>query len=271
MVIDMHTHVFPDAIAGKTIAFLAEKCKVAPGFDGTAAGLAAQMKRTGVDLSLILPVVTRPAQYESINRYAVLLDRTPGFRSFGGIHPADPDIDTHVAQIAADGLCGIKLHPVYQDTPADDERYVEIVTQAAQRGLYSVFHAGVDDGFPDSTLSDVSRMEHLLTQVEQQVGDSKLIFAHLGGNRQFDQVERLLVGRKVYLDLAYIIRRIAPEQLLRIIRAHGADRILFATDAPWSDPAADLVHLRQLGLTAEEEEAILWKNAASILGIGGVS
>ena len=35
MVIDFHTHMFPDKIADKTITFLAEVCQIPPQTDGT--------------------------------------------------------------------------------------------------------------------------------------------------------------------------------------------------------------------------------------------
>ena len=43
MIIDFHTHMFPDKIADKTITFLAEVCQMPPQTDGTYA--AAPMKK----------------------------------------------------------------------------------------------------------------------------------------------------------------------------------------------------------------------------------
>ncbi len=39
--IDFHTHIFPDKIAGKTLEFLSGRCKTVPFTDGTAEGLRA--------------------------------------------------------------------------------------------------------------------------------------------------------------------------------------------------------------------------------------
>ena len=70
MVIDFHTHIFPDKIAAKTIAHLEEVGNIKAATDGTLNGLLASMERCGVDMSVILPVATKPSQFESIQNFA---------------------------------------------------------------------------------------------------------------------------------------------------------------------------------------------------------
>ena len=62
MIIDFHTHTFPDAIAEKTIAYLTEKGGIKPYREGTLSSLIENMKLSGVDYSVVLPVVTAPKQ-----------------------------------------------------------------------------------------------------------------------------------------------------------------------------------------------------------------
>ena len=57
------------------------------------------------------------------------------------------------------------------------------------------------------------------------------------------------------------------EQFLRIVRDHGADRILFGSDSPWSKADEDIASIRALPLGEEEKTAILGGNAARLLGI----
>jgi len=45
------------------------------------------------------------------------------------------------------------------------------------------------------------------------------------------------------------------------------DKILFGTDSPWQDQAADLAEIRSLGLTPDEQAAVLGGNAARLLGL----
>lgn len=77
MIIDFHTHIFPEKIASRAIASLEQKAKMRAHVSGVEASLRASMDKSGVDLSIILPVVTNPHQFETVNRVAVETNDTP--------------------------------------------------------------------------------------------------------------------------------------------------------------------------------------------------
>ena len=85
--------------------------------------------------------------------------------------------------------------------------------------------------------------------------------------RLWDDVERWLVGAPVWLDTARCAGQIDPLQLERIIKAHGADKILFASDCPWSDPRQEKVMIEALDLSEPEKDAIFSGNIRSLLGL----
>ena len=120
MVIDFHTHLFPEKIAAKALHQLAVTSGITPSTDGTAAGLLSSMERCGIDISVVLPVVTTPHQYDSILRFASQINEENAGKkehrllSLGGIHPDCEDIPGKIAQLAREGFKGIKLHPHYQ-------------------------------------------------------------------------------------------------------------------------------------------------------------
>ena len=92
MIIDFHTHIFPDKIAQKTINMLSEKGGIPAFSDGSCAGLLDRMDEAGVTLSVTLPVMTSPTQFESINRFAAEINKRfeneeKRLISFAGIHP----------------------------------------------------------------------------------------------------------------------------------------------------------------------------------------
>ena len=84
---------------------------------------------------------------------------------------------------------------------------------------------------------------------------------------QWEDVERLLVGRNVWFDTSMARRFLEPETMKRMIRAHGADRIVFGTDSPWGGQAEEIQFIRELGLSAAEEEKIFSGNARKLLGL----
>ena len=56
-------------------------------------------------------------------------------------------------------------------------------------------------------------------------------------------------------------------QTLRIIRKHGADKILLASDCPWDNTADTIAKLRRIGLTEDEQRLIFAENAKKLLKV----
>lgn len=266
-IIDFHTHVFPDAIAQKTISALAEKAQCTPYGNGTLTSLLDSVHKNQITYSVSLPVVTRPQQFDSILRFAIECNQHPEIIAFAGMHPDDTEPDKHLLQIKEAGLKGIKLHPDYQQTMIDDPKYIRIIQRCIELNLLVLFHAGFDGGFPEKTHCTPNGVLRMLQAVYgETIPEQKhIILAHGGANRMFDEVETLLCGMPVYFDLSYILSDIESDQLMRIIRKHGVENIFFATDFPWSDPARDIAYLNALPLTEAEKECIFWRNAKSAL------
>lgn len=269
MVIDFHTHIFPEAIAAKTISHLEKVGNNSAFTDGTIAGLKRSMEAANITTSVILPVVTKPSQFDSVNRYAASINEKDGILSFGGIHPDSNDYQEELKMISNLNLKGIKLHPDYQNTYIDDQRYLNIIQYALNLGLIISIHAGVDIGLPTPVHCPPAKSSKMLETVLSQTSNSSpsIILAHTGGYMQWDEVEQNLVGKNVYFDLSYSLGIIPTQQVLRIIHTHGSKKILFATDSPWGGQSETLAHFYSLNLTQEEQEDILYKNASKLLGL----
>ena len=268
MIIDFHTHIFPDKIAEKTIALLSKKGGLPPFSNGTADGLTDRMARAGVDVALTLPVLTSPAQFESVNRFAMEINllyanQAQQLISFAGIHPDCDEIEEKMKWIKENGFLGVKIHPDYQQTLIDDEKYVRILACAKEYDLIVVTHAGADAAYPDTVHCPPARALNLIRKVPH----SKLVLAHLGGNEMPEEVLDTLCGENVYFDTAYVLRFTPAPVFRRILERHGADKILFASDSPWSDIAGDADLIRSFDLDQKTEEKILCENAKALLGI----
>ncbi|WP_346663960.1 amidohydrolase family protein [uncultured Merdimonas sp.] len=260
MVIDFHTHIFPDQIAERTLDFLKKICQTTPSTLGTAKDQIRSAKEAGVDLSVSLPAVTKPSQVESVNRFACGFQEGP-ILSFGGIHPACENYKEILKGIRDAGLKGIKLHPDYQDTCFNDIRYKRILSFASELGLIVSVHAGLDPKCPE----DIHCTPKMALEVIREVEPEKLVLAHLGGNQCWDQVEELLVGENVYFDTAVVFGKIPEDQFVRIVRNHGADKILFGTDSPWAGQKEFVRYLSECSLSEQEKEQIFSGNACRLL------
>lgn len=262
MIIDFHTHIFPDKIAGRTLDYLSDIFGASPFADGTHTGLCDSMKKAGVDVSVSLPAVTKVSQVESINRFASAFTEGAVI-SFGGIHPECENYKEILKEIKNLGLKGIKLHPDYQDTYFNDIRYKRIISYATELGLIISVHAGQDPKCPDNIHCTPAMAEEVLNEVEPE----KLVLAHMGGNELWSEVEERLVGRNVYFDTGVILDRMPQEQFLRMVREHGADRIVFGTDSPWADQKKFVEILKEMPLEEEERNQIFAGTAVELLGL----
>ena len=283
MIIDFHTHTFPDKIAAAAVGKLQSASHTHPFTDGTVAALSASMDRAGIDWSVVLPVATNPQQVPKVNNAAAQNNAQTaetGVLSFGCIHPDYPDWRAELDRLAAMGFRGVKLHPAYQGVNFDDSRYVRILTRCGELGLLVLIHAGLDVGLPGV---DRSSPEMILRALEA-AGPVTLILAHMGGWRQWEAVEDLLPDTGVYLDTSFSLGRmvsngdgyyqrredlalLSDKQFLRLVRAFGADRVLFGTDCPWGGQAEELAKIRALPLSEAERDAILGGNAGKLLGL----
>lgn len=267
MIIDFHTHVFPEKIAKKTIDVLAGKAQITPFSDGTVSGLLSVMEKGGIDVSVTLPVLTNPSQFDSVFNYC------KGFLSndfdgrivpFMGFHPDLENVCDKLSIIKDAGFKGIKIHPDYQNTDFNDPKYVAIIKWATELDLIVLTHAGVDYGYPDQPVRCTPEM---VLDVLNQVKNPKLVLAHYGGHLLYDKVYDLIAGKDVYFDTSFILREMDRESFVKILKKHGTDKILFATDSPWSDPKTDAQKLKSFNLGKEIEDKILYKNAQKLLKI----
>ena len=270
MIIDFHAHAFPEKIAARTIeALIANTARITDYpmkscTDGTARGLIEVESSAGVDLAVVLPIVTNPKQTETINRVAKETNEANcGLYSFGSLHPADPDAIMWVDRLAADGFKGIKLHPEFQVFFADSDEALAVYRRAAHHGMTVILHAGRDIGYPPP----VHATPDMLLRAVDKIPDLKLIAAHFGGWMMWDEVTERLVGSPIYFDTAFIADFIEPALARDIINAHGAGKILFGSDAPWENPAHTLKFLRSLDLDSNDLQMICGKNAEKLLGI----
>lgn len=260
-IIDFHVHVFPDAVAERAIPVMERAARVQTSFDGTFGGMRAAADAAGISVSVLQPVATKPDQVVSINDWtaAQASDRV---LPFGAMHPDCDDPTSEIVRMRGLGLRGIKLHPEFQACAPDDARMQPIYEAAQHAGMVLLFHAGLDIGIPT-----LHGSPQAFVDIHSDFPDLRIVLAHMGGFKLWDEVAEHLVGLPIWFDTSYSIGHMADEQFLEIVRAHGVDRILFGTDAPWADMAEEIAKIDALSLEPEEREAIMHGTAEALLGI----
>lgn len=262
MIIDFHTHMFPDKLAARTIAGLSEKSGYKPNSDATVTGNIKVMDEFGIDKSVVCNIATNAKQTENVNRFALEVNKNDRLISFGSVHP-DCDYIYFLDKLKAEGIKGIKLHPDYQGFFIDDKKMSQIYEAILKRNFVLIFHTGTDEGIGEPTHATPKRIKNVMSMFRGE----KVVLAHMGSFKMWDDVKETLLGEDVYFDTSCSERYISEDEFENAVRAHGADKILFGSDLPWSDPKKGIERINSLNISNEDKSKILGKNAERLLGL----
>ncbi len=242
MFIDFHSHNFPDKIASRAIEGMCKllEGRIVPYGDGTLGRQIEDMKHDGIDYAVMCPIATKPDHAEVILQRALKI-RAGGYGEeiakriipLASLHPADTELEKHIQAIVDAKIPGIKIHPNYQGFGLDDANVVPFFAAIRDAGLFVQSHCGLDLGFLKSRMcSGPNELVKLL----RAVPGLTFIAAHLGGTQGNPDhcTDQLLDFENVYIDTATLVQDRTKDESIRVIESWPADRILFATDYPWS-------------------------------------
>lgn len=263
-IIDFHTHAFPDELAGRAMSALLEEGKkkwdVNAHLDGRISSLLASMDRNGIGKSVVCSIATRPSQFEPILAWSDKI-RSDRIVPFPSLHPDDPQAREKVSLIKREGFKGIKFHPYYQNFIIDDEKLFPVYEKICEEGLIVVMHTGFDLAFDRTRIADPAKIIRVLERFPQ----FKLVTTHLGSWEDWDEVARLIIGKKIYMEISYALDILDRDHARRMILGHPAEYVLFGSDSPWTGQDKTLALLRGLELGPEHERKILTDNASALL------
>jgi predicted TIM-barrel fold metal-dependent hydrolase len=265
MVIDFHAHAFPDALAPRAIE------KLNSGIpehgwavlDGTVDGLLRSMDDAGIDCSVICSIATTPKQVEPVLRWSLEI-ASDRIIPFGSVHPEGREPASEVRRIRDAGLKGIKLHAMYQQFIVDEPRMWPVYEAACEAGLILVLHAGRDVAFDNDRNSAAPCRTR---RVQDAFPDLKIVAAHMGGWKMWDEVADSLAGSSVYLETSYSFGIGADIAMRKLITKHPLERILFGTDSPWVSQKDTVRHVRAAFPRAADQDRVFHRNAATLLGL----
>ncbi|MFP4416002.1 MAG: amidohydrolase family protein [Chitinivibrionales bacterium] len=262
MIIDFHTHVFPDELAERAINKLTTNAPLMHNYtDGTAGGLIESMGQNGIDRSVVLSIATKPSQVRTINQDAARMS-SDRLLFFGTLHPLDPNFSQEITFLKDSGIPGIKLHPEYQYFYVDSPDMFPFYETLQDAGILIMFHAGKDPG----PFSSDHALPLALRKVIRNFPRLKTIAAHMGGWQVWQDVAETLVGENTFFDTSAICPFLDRQLFEKMVRKHGSHRILFGSDSPWYDQGETVRWLEGTSLSSEEKDNIFWRNASALLG-----
>ena len=262
MIIDFHTHAFPDKIAQAAMEKLSfASGGLIPQTNGTLAGLKSVMERDCISKSVVLGIATNEKQQQAVNDFVKSCE-SDSIIPFGSVYPHAENALCELERIKDMGLKGIKLHPEYQQFFVDDEKMKPLYKRASQLGLIILFHAGEDMGYPAPYHATPERLRKAAKWI-----DSPMVCAHWGSANMGEDVLKYLCDIPVYFDTAFGYGTMPKDRAQRILDKKGTDLILFGSDCPWHAPHWDVGMIETLDLSVSDKEKIFHLNAEKLLGI----
>lgn len=257
MIIDFHAHIYPEKIAEKAAKAIGLFYDAPIAYNGTSLKLIESGSKIGVDKYVVHSAATTEAQVESINNFIIKeCDTHSEFIGFGTMHPNYTDFEKELERIKKEGLKGIKLHPDFQKFKVDCPEMDPIYEKLAELKMPVLFHAGdcrFDFSGPKRILNVYNKHPSLI-----------IIAAHFGGYTEWQESLDNLVGKDIYFDTSSTLWKLPLEKANQMIKAHGYEKFFFGSDYPMWDHEDELSRFNQLDLTAEEREAVLYKNALKL-------
>ncbi|MBO4949415.1 MAG: amidohydrolase [Clostridia bacterium] len=266
MLIDFHSHAFPDALAERAIASLSQAGGISPYAKGKVADLIEIMDEDDVDISVVLNIATKPTQETNVNNFAISLLSNPRIVPFGSVYPGSETSISEVERLHAAGIKGIKFHPEYQWFDVMDERVFPTYEKCGELGMIVTFHAGGDVGFKAPFHSDPERLNKLCELFPK----TTFVFAHMGGYDMWEEgADVYKYHDNMYLDTSIIntVSIINNDSAKRLIDNVGIDHILFGSDMPWARASHSRAKLEALGLSDKTLVKIYYENAMKLLSI----
>jgi predicted TIM-barrel fold metal-dependent hydrolase len=259
MIVDAHTHIWPDKIAALALGGNRVPGLEARG-DGTVGGLISDMRTSGVDMSCCLAIANEARHVDRVNEFVAGIaseTRIP----FGTVHVELP-VDENIASLERHGIKAVKLHPLFQKFALDDGRLWEIL-EAFGSDYAVITHVGAGGDAYTNSLSSPA----MIRDIVRQFPGLRLIACHFGGYKLLDDAQEMLSGADVVLETSWppSLATLQPDRVRRLIRDHGAERVIFGSDWPMTSPTEELHAIEALGLTDDETKAVLGETLVSVL------
>lgn len=274
MFIDFHTHAFAEKIADKALLQLRDYYHIKITHRGRMEDLLDSAAKARLDALVLLVAATKPQQVKPANDWILsLLNSDDSLKSgvmrgsdrlkvipFGTFHVEDPFWQKEIQRLRSLGIRGIKLHPEFQRIDLADARLHDFFAEI-EKDFILMIHVG-DFKKTGNNLSTPEKVKNILIRFPKL----RIIAAHMGGYRFWEEALECLAGQNVYLDTSSSFSYMPPDLLQKFISRHDIEKILFGSDYPVTSPLQELHFIQHIPWLSESQKAlILGMNAKRLL------
>jgi predicted TIM-barrel fold metal-dependent hydrolase len=277
MIIDFHTHIFPEAIRENREKYFPSEPAFKLLYDSPGSKLVgakeivAAMDEQGVDRSVVFGFPWKDsATFKMQNDYVMeVVTRYPG-RLVGlcCFDPFNKEAVPEARRCLEGGLSGIGEIAFYQS--GIDDTALDMLTPLMEicldKDLPFLIHTNEPVGhlYPGKTPNTLKQIYTLVTRFSE----NNIVLAHWGGGIFFYNLLKKEVKERlknVYFDTAASPFLYDPKIYRYAVEIAGVDKILFGSDFPLLKPARYFKELENAGLAKTQIDAISGLNAATLL------
>lgn len=276
MIIDVHTHIFPEAVCDFRKDYFGGEDAFRLLYDSPksrligAESLIESMNIHGVDRSVAFGFPWKnPEFYKKNNDYVIAsVQKHPG--RLIGLCCVDVFSEGAVAEVERcldAGLSGVGELAFYESGIETDalKRISPIMDLCRERDLPVMIHTNEPVGhvYPGKTPNTLAQIYALA----KMFPDNKIILAHWGGGIFFYTLLKKEVRdvlKNIYFDTAASPFLYSPDIYPAAIRMAGAEKILMGTDFPLLPPDRYFREIDAAGISLRDRERICGLNAAGL-------
>jgi len=279
MIIDFHTHIFPETIRKNREKFFtgepafkllynSEKSKLAGADD-----IVSVMSEEGVDISIVFGFPWKnPDTARMHNDYIIAsVGKYPEqLKGFCCVDPSWHGAADEVERCLEAGLSGVGELAFYNSGIDQDtiENLEPLMALCLEKEVPILIHTNEPVGhqYPGKTQITLSEIYNLAAQFP----DNNLVLAHWGGGIFFymhlkKEVKNTL--KNVYYDTAASPFLYNTKIYRSALLLAGKDKILFGSDYPLLKPSRYFQEIEKEGLSEDDRAKLLGENVANLLGI----
>ena len=277
MIIDFHTHVFPEEIREDREKYFLHEPAFKLLYSSPKSKLAGvkeivdSMNIEGVDKSVVLGFPWRSSDLSKRHNDYILeaIDRFPErLAGFCCIDPFNKEAVPEVVRCLESGLSGIGEIAFYQSgiDEASQKKLKPLMEICEDKNLPVLIHTNEPVGhfYPGKTPNTLDQIYGFV----RKFSNNKIVLAHWGGGMFFFNLLKKEVGKylkNVYFDTAASPLLYYPQIYQIAVRIVGQNKILFGSDFPLLKPSQYFNEFEEAGLSKDEIESICANNAASLI------
>jgi len=277
MIIDFHTHLFPEAICSGRESY----CESEPAFEllyrspksrlVSAPELLTAMDKNGIDQSVVFGFPWRDPELFKMHNDCIIeaVQKHPGrLIGFGCFDPGSSAAAREAERCLDGGLAGIGELAFYRSGIEDESlaQLSPVMAICRDRGRPVLIHTNepVGRNYPGKTPNTLAQIYRLV----EQFPENTIVLAHWGGGLFFFSLLKKEVKdrlKNVYFDTAASPFLYDPAIYRIAIELVGVEKILFGSDYPLIEPQRYLKELDSLQLSMDQRARICGQNAERLL------